>query len=104
MYKITHEVRLANWADIIKRCQNRPNRQTAKQWIEDNDTNIKTYYYWQRRVRKEMFDNAVNLPVVVSNQNEITFAEIPAKTLDETRRYPDSYFTPEAVVKVKLGI
>lgn len=101
MDKITHEVRLANWADIIKRCHERPEGQTAKQWIADNGINIKTYYYWQRRVRKELFDMATNLPAVTSNQNEISFAEVPAKALNETCRHPASYIIPDAVIKAK---
>ncbi len=99
MDKITHEVRLANWADIIKRCQERPEGQSAKQWIADNGINEKTYYYWQRRVRMELFEKAVSLPAVASNQNDITFAEVPAKSLNEACRYPASYTVPDAVIK-----
>ena len=99
MDKITHEVRLANWADIIKRCQERPEGQSAKQWIADNGINEKTYYYWQRRVRMELFEKAVSLPAVASNQNDITFAEVPAKALNEASSYPASYTVPDAVIK-----
>ena len=99
MDKITHEVRLANWADIIKRCQERPEGQSAKQWIADNGINEKTYYYWQRRVRMELFEKAVSLPAVASNQNDITFAEVPTKALNEACSYPASYTVPDAVIK-----
>lgn len=73
MDKITHEVRLANWADIIKRCQERPEGQSAKQWIADNGINEKTYYYWQRRVRMELFEKAVsfmNFAMIYTNNSQ----------------------------------
>ena len=55
MDKITHEIRLSNWKAVIEQCSLRPEGQTVKQWLADNGINEKTYYYWQRRIRKEVF-------------------------------------------------
>ncbi|SFU57213.1 hypothetical protein, partial [Butyrivibrio sp. M55] len=88
MDNITHEVRLANWAEIIKRCQARPQGQSANKWLIENGINVKTYYYWQRRVRKELFDKAVNLPALSLQKNEVTFAEVPCEALDNSQEYP----------------
>ena len=35
MDQITTEVRMADWVSIIKKCQNRQEGQTAKQWLEE---------------------------------------------------------------------
>ena len=56
MDNITHEVRLAHWAEIVKQCQNRPEGMSANTWLKQNGIAIKNYYYWQRRVRNEVFD------------------------------------------------
>ena len=36
MDQITHEVRLAQWAEIIRNCQLRPEGQTTKEWVAEN--------------------------------------------------------------------
>lgn len=79
MDKITHQIRLANWQKIIEQCNNRPQGTTAKQWLTDNGINEKTYYYWLRRVRREVYSQtAPELPAVPSPEPPaVTFAEIP---------------------------
>ena len=37
MDKCTHEVRMEYWKNIIIQCQNRPEGQSAKQWLKDNN-------------------------------------------------------------------
>lgn len=53
MDQSTHDVRRANWLNIIAQCQGRPTDITAKQWLSDNGISEKAYYYWQRKFRKE---------------------------------------------------
>ena len=36
MDQTTHEVRLEQWVSIISQCQNRPEGQTAKEWLRKN--------------------------------------------------------------------
>lgn len=78
MDKITHEIRLSNWKTVIEQCSLRPEGQTVKQWLADNGINEKTYYYWQRRVRKEVFGQS-GLPQPIENPETapVSFAEIP---------------------------
>ena len=78
MDKITHEIRLSNWKAVIEQCSLRPEGQTVKQWLADNGINEKTYYYWQRRVRKEVFGQN-GLPQEAGHQEpaSVSFAEIP---------------------------
>lgn len=37
MDKCTHDVRRANWLNIINQCQERPANVTVHQWLKDND-------------------------------------------------------------------
>ena len=49
MDQLTHNVRRANWLNIIKQCQERPANVTVRQWLKDNDIKEKSYYYWLRK-------------------------------------------------------
>lgn len=55
MDKITHEVRLNNWKQIIEQCQSRPEKQTAKKWLAENGISEKSYYYWLRKIRNQAY-------------------------------------------------
>lgn len=78
MDQTTHTVRNSKWKDIILQCQNRPAEMSAKQWMAENQISEKAYYYWQRKFRKEAFEqmnNSLVLPTVQRN-SEVSFAEI----------------------------
>ena len=86
MDQSTHEVRLASWEAVIRRCQERPKGTTTKQWLADNDIPDKQYYYWLRKIRKRaLADSATNLPAVSEFRQlpTVSFAEIPAESLSE---------------------
>lgn len=53
MDNTTHQVRLAQWMQIVEAYNRRPEGMTAKQWPNDNNISEKRYYYLQRRVRKK---------------------------------------------------
>ena len=80
MDKTTHEIRLANWKQLIEQCSSRPKDQTAKQWIEEHNISEKQYYYWQRKVRaracEELESQGLMAPAM-SKGSETVFAEIP---------------------------
>lgn len=101
MDQITHEVRLANWKSIIEQCQTRPEGQTAKQWLREHGINEKNYYYWQRKVRQEVYDQATSaiLPTI-RNDNPITFAEIPIQQF-QNREQAGLPFHADAVIHTR---
>lgn len=78
MGKTTYEIRISHWKAVIEQCSLRPSGQTVKQWLADNGINEKTYYYWQKRVRKDV-SRQINLPQPAESQEPISvsFAEIP---------------------------
>ena len=90
MDKITHEIRLANWKAIVEQCNDRPQGTTIKQWLADNDINEKTYYYWLRRVRREVYSQLNTELPSASGQDRpsVSFAEIPMEDVE------GQYFDP----------
>ena len=101
MDQITHEVRSEQWREIIRQCQERPDRnQTVKAWLKDNGIADKSYYYWLRKLRKEAYQKKKlntdpvegTLPAPV--EQTLSVAEIPAE-----RIYPES----GSAVTIKTG-
>ena len=80
MDQLTHEIRMANWQQIIERCQARPEGQSAREWLAENNIPDKQYYYWLRKIRKKAFDETPQpLPAASSRQPPaVSFVEIPA--------------------------
>lgn len=102
MDKTTHEVRLANWTALISECQSRPKGQTIKVWLNEHGVSEKQYYYWQRKVRKQAYDQmASNLPPAVSGDTGVTFAEIPVHAVKQ--QVSEKASLPQADVLIKSG-
>lgn len=88
MDKITHEMRLAQWASLIRECNN--SGMPKKSWLSTNDIDEKQFYYWQRRVREEVFqERQPSLP------STTTFVELPAPVCDTPQ-----VGQPEAVLRI----
>ena len=103
MDKCTHEVRLQYWKNIIQQCQARPNGQSAKQWMAENGIREQSYYLWQRRIRKEAYEQMntaqENLPAV-QRRSDIDFAEITMPPLKQpSANVSDVFPNPVAVIK-----
>ena len=84
MDQITHTVRYSMWKDILLQCQNRPDGMSAKQWLKENQVSEKSYYYWQRKFRNELFEKqGIALPALQpsSNCTDISFAEMTIPTV-----------------------
>lgn len=74
MDQSTHDVRRANWLNIVNQCQSRPTDMSVKQWLAENDIKEKAYYYWLRKFRKEAY-NQMQLPAVAAKA-DVTFTEV----------------------------
>lgn len=82
MDQITTDERTADWVSIIKQCQNRPEGQTAKQWLEENGISSKKYYYWLRKIRNQVYNETIgSLPVENENNRilspRLAYVELP---------------------------
>ena len=100
MDQSTHDVRRANWLNIVTQCQNRPSDTSVREWLAENDIKEKAYYYWLRKFRKEAY-NQMQLPATVTT-TEVAFAEVtipvPVAVPDTTNeKLPD--ISPVAVIK-----
>ncbi len=101
MDKSTHAVRAEHWRNIILQCQQRPVGMSAKQWLKENGISEQSYYLWQRKFRKQIYDsiNTSSLPAV-QNENELSFAEF--KIQEQTAPIRESFvdgFKPAAMIK-----
>ena len=78
MDKITHEIRIANWKAVLEQCHARPKGQTARQWLLEQGISEKSYYYWQRKIRQNVYEQIQpsKLPAI-QEKGTITFAEVP---------------------------
>ena len=105
MDQITHTVRRSLWQDILLQCQNRPCGMSAKQWMIENNINEKTFYYWQRKLRKESFEkNNSDLPELspIKPKEELSFIEL---TKPKNRIQSDELNTivqPAAILKTDI--
>ena len=92
MDNITHEMRIANWKPIVEQCHARPEGQTAKQWLAERGINEKQFYYWQRRIREEVYNQLTGM-----DPSGLSFMEIPSSGF--TISAGQSYFKPDAVIR-----
>lgn len=49
--KVTADYRAQQWIEIIWACK--ASGQSKKNWCEENQVNVKSFYYWQTKLRKE---------------------------------------------------
>ena len=94
MDQLTHTVRRSNWINIIRQCQDRPAGTTAKQWLAENDISEKSYYYWLRKIRREVCEQEGLQEV--TNPSALSFVEIPVKTALDTTPVPMLMVNKEA--------
>ena len=86
MDQCTHEVRAEYWKKIIQACGQRPAGQSAKSWMDENGICEQSYYHWQRRFRKQAYEEMkgnTSVPAV-AEKTELAFVEIPCRTSEET--------------------
>ena len=99
MDQSTHTVRRSNWINIIQQCQARPAGTTAKQWLAENGISEKSYYYWLRKIRREVCEQEGLLEA--TDPSGVSFVEIPVKTALDSAPLPTvpAAITPVAVIR-----
>lgn len=75
------QLRLQEWAQIISDCQS--SDMTVAAWCEINNINIKTYYYWLRKVRNHTLEHTPalteKLPAPVEDK-PVTFKRLEVES------------------------
>lgn len=102
MDKIAHEVRAQEWFCIIQACN--ASGLSKKQWCEENGVPLRKFFYWQKRIREELYTEIkkketglVPAAPAGSPVPAPAFAEI--KTTSIAGRQ-ESQFQPDAVITV----
>ncbi len=72
-----NQIRADRWRMLIQTCQQ--SGQTVVNWCEENDINIKTYYYWLRKLRKQELCTK-ELPVPVPDEKSVSFKKLEVHT------------------------
>ena len=105
MDKITHEVRRANWQSIIEQCQQRPEGQTAKDWLKDHDISEKSYYYWLHKIRNEVYEQMTHAKLpVVNPDSAVAFTEVPVQPIDTPKTTTFAFQADTVIQAGKLTI
>ena len=104
MDKITHQVRAEHWAKIMNECINSGMSKTA--WCRANGISEKQFFYWQRILRREAFENSQNssLPAIIGSDQEmvpttqgtVSFTEIKIPSSSQSTA---SVFHPDLVIR-----
>lgn len=74
---VAGQVRLRQWAEQIRDCQNRPEGMDVETWCSQNHITKSNYYYRLRRVRKACLDQIPEIEVPA-------FVELPALDTSDT--------------------
>ena len=101
MDKITHQVRAEHWAKIMNECINSGMSKTA--WCRANGISVKQFFYWQRILRREAFENS-SLPATIgadqemvpATQRTVSFTEIK---LPSSSQNTAPVFHPDLVIR-----
>lgn len=91
MDKITHEMRLIQWTPIVREC--RSSGMSVKSWCTENNVNEKQFFYWQRRVREEVY----SVLEKTESKRQPTFVQLPAP-VDSARN--TSAFMADMVIHI----
>lgn len=97
MDKITHEMRLNQWKQLIQECNNSGLSKHA--WCKQNGVNEKQFYYWQRKIRQELYE----LQTVSSTQPAV-FAEVPTPETYNTENIPNVSVAAAVIRKDGLSV
>lgn len=82
--EMRNRYRLQQWTEIIRDC--RSSGQTVVRWCADHEVNVKSYYYWLRKVREAACES---LPPSLS-PNESTLVPVPSSLRANTLRSKDT--------------
>lgn len=74
------EFRMQQWTALIQSCQS--SGRTVASWCEENGINIKTYYYWLRKLRLKTMKQQ-DLPIVApeTKPEPVTFKKLEVQSL-----------------------
>ena len=96
MDKTTHEVRLHQWKEIIQ--AQLASGQNKREWCRENGISEKQFFYWQRRLRKEMYEAQTGALVSVTQDSAKSLVEVPL--FSASANIAANGFHPDAVIAI----
>lgn len=101
---VKSQLRLQQWTKIISDCQ--ASDMTVVAWCEANNINIKSYYYWLRKVRNHTLEQmpqlTENLPAAIAD-DPVTFKRLDVQTPISGTTAAVIIRLPNATVEVSEG-
>lgn len=88
MDKITHEMRLAQWTNIIHSCA--ASGLSKRAWCQQNSIDEKQFYYWQRRIRSQVFEFQKCSEATALATTTATFVEVPTNLSSFQKNSPSN--------------
>lgn len=71
--------RAEHWEELIRECQE--SGQTVVSWCSEHEINIKTYYYWLRKLRLASLNQTDSLPCTLNSDTEaVVFKKLKVVT------------------------
>ena len=96
MDKTTHAVRLQQWSEIIQ--AQLASGMSKRDWCRENHIPEKQFFYWQRRIRQELYEAKTGSLVPSGGVNYPALVELPVSQIQGSQAAVD--FMPDAVIAV----
>lgn len=98
---VKSEYRANQWSNIINACQS--SGQTVVSWCADNGVNIKSYYYWLKKLRLRAI-NQQELPVAKAVEAPVSFSKLKVRSPLPNTQAAVIIHLPGATLEVQEGI
>ena len=98
------QVKLMQWSEMIH--ARMASGKTVKTWCKENGLNIKTYYYWLRKVRHAALQEPAQEGVSfsIAEAARPVFAELPIRAASKNTDRQDSTAIGACALTVRMGL
>ena len=96
MDKTTHAVRLQRWTEIIQ--TQLASGMSKRDWCRENNVPEKQFFYWQRKVRQELYEAQAGKLISGGSINSPALVEVPI--IRPQASPATASFMPDAVIAV----
>ena len=103
MDKSTSMLRLQVWTERVRECHN--SGMTVKDWCGQNNINLKTYYYWQRKVRSQIYALKVSSgqPPAEAASRFVDITPLSARPVSGSRDFHPDIILRTASVTIEIS-
>ena len=96
MDKTTHAVRVQQWSEIIQ--AQLTSGMNKRDWCRENNIPEKRFYYWQRRVRTDLYEAGAGTLIQAGDTNHPALVELQVARRSENP--VTGSFSPAAIISV----